>query len=237
MGQQTRTQHPCLTYHLLAEGRPPAPAKCREEPALLFWAPAGGGIIAEAGGIWAGGALLSRGRGRGRREEEPDGGGPWPPVPLEAPGPAKVKQASAPLLLEWREWRLRGAWPQGPQSPGVAGQGRGGLVTKSWGDTSVRCRGRSGPRVVLALGQSWLSGTSSYPVSSSLSCRSITLSTYSQGMVSSPSLSQPSSSLFPPRHPSPHLLSASPSDPVPSGEMPGSVCRTVTEHTLQAWYH
>ena len=55
--------------------------------------------------------------------------GPWPPVPLEAPWPAKVKQASAPLFLEWRQGLLGEAWPQGPQSPGVAGQGQGELMT------------------------------------------------------------------------------------------------------------
>lgn len=126
MGQQTgRMQHTLFTYHLPAEGRPPAPSKSREEATLLLWAPAGGGVIAEAGRVWAWGALLSGGWGRGWREEEPGGGGPWPPVPLEAPGPAKVKQASAPLLLEWRQRRLREAGPQGPQSPGIAGQGRG----------------------------------------------------------------------------------------------------------------
>lgn len=138
-GQQTRTQSPCLTYRLPAEGRPPAPAKCGEEAAFLLRAPAGGGVIAKAGGIWAGGALLSWGWGWGRREEEPGGGGAWPPVPLEAPGPAKVKQASAPFLLERRQWRFGQAWTQGPQSPGVAGQGWGELVTKSWGEPSARC--------------------------------------------------------------------------------------------------
>lgn len=148
VGQQTRRiWPPCLTYHLPAEGRPLAPAKCGDKAAVLLWAPAGGGVIAKTRGIWAGGALLSGGWGWGRREEEPSGGGPWPPVPLEAPGPAKVKQAPAPLLLEWRQWRLREAWPQGPQSPGVAGQGGDELVPRSWG-----------PRVVPVLGQSWLLG-------------------------------------------------------------------------------
>lgn len=83
-----------------------APSKSREEAALLFWAPAGGGVKAEAGEVWTRGTLLSRGWGWGWREEEPGGGGPGPPVPLEAPGSAKVKQASAPLLLEWRQRRI-----------------------------------------------------------------------------------------------------------------------------------
>lgn len=126
-----RHSTPCLTYHLPAEGRSPAPTKSREEAALLLWAPAGRGVIAEAWGVWARGALLSRGRGWGWREEESSGGGPWPPVPLEAPGPAKVEQAPAPLLLEWRQRCLRESWPHGPQSPGVAGENQGKLATNA----------------------------------------------------------------------------------------------------------
>lgn len=159
---------PCLTYHLPAEGRPPAPPKSREGAALLLWTPTGGGVIAKAGGIWAGGALLSWGWGRGRREEEPSGGGPWPPIPLEAPGPAKVKQASASLLLERRQWRLREAWPQGPQSPGVAEHGRGELLTKPQADANGQmwrsCRTQAVAGVGLALGLANLP-LSSRPVS------------------------------------------------------------------------
>lgn len=118
----------CLTYHLPAEGRPPVPPQSREQAALLLWAPAGGRVVAEAGRVWAGGALLSWGWGWGRREEESGGGGPWSPVPLEAPGPTKVEQASAPLLLQRRQRRVWEAWPQGPQGPRAAEQGQGELM-------------------------------------------------------------------------------------------------------------
>lgn len=84
--------------------------------------------MAQAGRVWAGGALLSWGWGRGWREEESGGGGAWSPVPLEAPGPTEVKQASAPLLLQWRQRRLREARPQGPQGPRAAEQGQGELM-------------------------------------------------------------------------------------------------------------
>lgn len=114
----------CLTYHLPAEGRSPVPPQPREQATVLLWAPAGGRVVAKAGRVWAGGALLSWGWGWGRRKEESGGGGPWAPVPLEAPGPTKVKQASVPLLLQWRQRRLREAWPQGPQGPRAAEQVR-----------------------------------------------------------------------------------------------------------------
>lgn len=123
-----RTQGLRLPHHLPAEGGPPAPPQAGEQAALLLRAPAGRGAVAEAGRIRAGGALLSWGWGWGRREEEAGGGGPRSPVPLEAPGPAEVKQASAPLLLQRGQRRLREARPQGPQGPRAAVWGQGELM-------------------------------------------------------------------------------------------------------------
>lgn len=123
--------HFCQTYHLPAEGRPPGPSESRKKAALLLWAPTRRRVIAKAWGVWTGRALLSWRWRRGRREEESSRRRPWSPVPLEAPGPAEVKKASSPLLLEWRQWWFREAGPHGPQSPGIAGQSWGGLVTSA----------------------------------------------------------------------------------------------------------